>query len=328
MPSPLERSAGSGRGRSKSAAVDAVAERPGVLGSDREPISPELVLVSPELAALARAQLRADAEERERVAASAAQEAGAAAPVLPRPRPGEVLRPAARFPRRSSWIEGGVPIRASPVRLLAVATLAIAAIAYAALSSERGARPAEVFAPPPGVRLQAATTAPGALRSARPVAAASHGATVAARSRGRRAKPRVPVRRPVLRQKAVAVPLGPERQTPAKTPRNEPSPRPRRSVPARPPLAARVGAAPGVLGVEVASRPGAVLLRWQPPADFSRVVIRRFVDGRARATLVYSGRAKKFADRRVRPRTVYRYVIVSYDRSGRRSSGVPTVVST
>jgi hypothetical protein len=68
-----------------------------------------------------------------------------------------------------------------------------------------------------------------------------------------------------------------------------------------------------------------VRLTWSLPKanDFDHVEIRRSstVPGAAQ-TLVYSGKAKTFADRKVQNNVEYRYVITSLDRAGNSSPGV------
>jgi hypothetical protein len=90
---------------------------------------------------------------------------------------------------------------------------------------------------------------------------------------------------------------------------------------------ARRTPAPNVLGVIVRSDPNGVLLSWRPPHGSHHVVILR---GRGTTppatTVVYRGRSDRFRDRRVRT-GLYTYVIVNYDGTGNASSGIPTVVA-
>ncbi|HSL63450.1 MAG TPA: hypothetical protein VK874_02235 [Gaiellaceae bacterium] len=75
---------------------------------------------------------------------------------------------------------------------------------------------------------------------------------------------------------------------------------------------------------------GTVSIVWKAPADadFSHVRILRSVatEPAASAVAVYEGRAASFRDSKLRNGTQYRYVIVSFDRSGNRSAGVAFAV--
>ena len=86
--------------------------------------------------------------------------------------------------------------------------------------------------------------------------------------------------------------------------------------------------AANVLGVTAAVDTRGVRLAWQPPAGSRRVVVFRTLDdGKHRITL-FRGRATSIRDDSPRPCRTYRYMIVNYDRGGRRSTGVPTSVVT
>jgi hypothetical protein len=86
--------------------------------------------------------------------------------------------------------------------------------------------------------------------------------------------------------------------------------------------------AANVIGVETSVGPSGVTLAWTPPADSRQVVVLRArgVDGRA--VVVFRGRAARYRDSSARPCSSYRYTIVNHDRSGHRSTGVPTSVVT
>jgi hypothetical protein len=86
--------------------------------------------------------------------------------------------------------------------------------------------------------------------------------------------------------------------------------------------------AANVLGVAAQVAGPRVKLVWHPPASSTHVVVLRALGDRRRATVVFRGRATSFRDVSPRPCTVYRYTIVNYDRSGHRSTGVPTSVVT
>jgi hypothetical protein len=82
--------------------------------------------------------------------------------------------------------------------------------------------------------------------------------------------------------------------------------------------------AANVLGVTAqVDRPGVTLI-WHRPADSSQVVVLRSLAARTRGLVVYRGWASSYRDASPRPCTAYRYTIVNYDRTGHRSTGVPT----
>ena len=82
-----------------------------------------------------------------------------------------------------------------------------------------------------------------------------------------------------------------------------------------------------VLGVEAQVDDAGVMLSWQRPASSGHVVVLRR-RGAAHGGVVYEGKGASYSDSDVRRCTSYRYTIVSYDRSGRPSTGVPTSVVT
>jgi hypothetical protein len=75
---------------------------------------------------------------------------------------------------------------------------------------------------------------------------------------------------------------------------------------------------------------GILKLAWRRPADadFVRIFMakgRKAARGRPR-TLVYNGTGTRYTNRRFKNGTYYRYAIVSYDRAGNASRGLPVVV--
>lgn len=121
--------------------------------------------------------------------------------------------------------------------------------------------------------------------------------------------------------------LGSARTTksrPAATSRSTSPPAPLRPPKRREPAS---GWASNVLGVEAQVDDAGVTLSWQRPTTSGRVVILRR-RGAAHGGVVYAGRAASYSDSNVRRCTSYRYTIVNFDRSGRRSTGVPTSVVT
>src|SRR5262245_53076743 len=101
-------------------------------------------------------------------------------------------------------------------------------------------------------------------------------------------------------------------------------------APLRPPTGheAASGWASNVLGVEARVEEAGVTLAWNRPAGSSRVVVTRARGVHGHRSVLFRGRAASYRDASARPCTAYRYTIVNYDRSGRRSTGVPTSVVT
>jgi hypothetical protein len=101
-------------------------------------------------------------------------------------------------------------------------------------------------------------------------------------------------------------------------------------APLRPPKRreAASGWASNVLGVEARVEEAGVTLAWSRPAGSSRVVVTRTRGAQGHRSVLFRGRAASYRDASARPCTAYRYTIVNYDRSGRRSTGVPTSVVT
>ena len=91
---------------------------------------------------------------------------------------------------------------------------------------------------------------------------------------------------------------------------------------------APVAWAANVLGVTATVVARGVKLVWQPPSDSANVVVFRTTDNGNHSSVVFRGRATSFRDAPPRPCSTYRYTIVSYDRSGHPSTGVPTSVVT
>jgi hypothetical protein len=83
-----------------------------------------------------------------------------------------------------------------------------------------------------------------------------------------------------------------------------------------------------VLGVTAAVDAREVRLVWQSPSDSDHVVVFRTTDNSKHSLIVYRGRGTSVRDAPPRPCSTYRYTILSYDRSGHPSTGVPTSVVT
>jgi hypothetical protein len=78
-----------------------------------------------------------------------------------------------------------------------------------------------------------------------------------------------------------------------------------------------------VVAVSVVSHRGQATLRWLPPRQFDHVaIVRRPGIAGSRRGEVYSGRGTSFTDRAVKKGIDYRYLLIAYDRRGRRSRGV------
>ena len=86
--------------------------------------------------------------------------------------------------------------------------------------------------------------------------------------------------------------------------------------------------AANVLGVTAAVDARGVRLVWQSPPGSDHVVVFRTTDNGKHGLIVYRGRATSVRDAPPRPCSTYRYTILSYDRSGHSSTGVPTSVVT
>jgi hypothetical protein len=91
---------------------------------------------------------------------------------------------------------------------------------------------------------------------------------------------------------------------------------------------APVTSAANVLGVTAAVDARGVRLVWQSPPGSDHVVVFRTANNSKSGFIVFRGRATSVRDVPPRPCTPYRYTIVSYDRGGHRSTGVPTSVVT
>jgi hypothetical protein len=88
------------------------------------------------------------------------------------------------------------------------------------------------------------------------------------------------------------------------------------------------GWAANVLGVEARVEESGVTLVWKRPANSRRVAVLRARGAHGHRSVLFRGRGASYRDASARPCTAYRYTIVNYDRSGRRSTGVPTSVVT
>ena len=86
--------------------------------------------------------------------------------------------------------------------------------------------------------------------------------------------------------------------------------------------------AANVLGVTAAVDARGVRLVWQSPSDSDHVVVFRTANNGKPGFIVFRGRATSVRDVPPRRCNTYRYTIVSYDRGGHRSTGVPTSVVT
>jgi hypothetical protein len=86
--------------------------------------------------------------------------------------------------------------------------------------------------------------------------------------------------------------------------------------------------AANVLGVTAAVDARGVSLVWQSPPGSDHVVVFRTAKNGKPGFIVFRGRATGVRDVPPRRCTAYRYTIVSYDRGGHRSTGVPTSVVT
>jgi hypothetical protein len=91
---------------------------------------------------------------------------------------------------------------------------------------------------------------------------------------------------------------------------------------------APVTRAANVLGVTAAIDARGVRLVWQSPPGSDHVVVFRTADNSKHGFVVFRGRATSVRDVPPRRCNTYRYTIVSYDRGGHRSTGVPTSVVT
>jgi hypothetical protein len=83
-----------------------------------------------------------------------------------------------------------------------------------------------------------------------------------------------------------------------------------------------------VLGVSADVSSRGVRLAWKPPAGSDGVVVFRKLRDAKHSVTVFRGRANRVRDVSPRPCSSYRYTIVSYDRAGHPSTGVPTSVVT
>lgn len=95
---------------------------------------------------------------------------------------------------------------------------------------------------------------------------------------------------------------------------------PRKAAAVRTPRRSR-----NVLGVIVSLSPRSVTIRWRAPTSSRHVIVLRRKRGASKDLVVYRGTRPWLQDASLQPGT-YTYVIVNYDRGGRASSGVPTVV--
>ena len=85
--------------------------------------------------------------------------------------------------------------------------------------------------------------------------------------------------------------------------------------------------AANVLGVMALVDGGGVRLVWESPSASDHVVVSRTAEN-GEQRIIFRGRTTSVRDDSPQSCRMYRYTIVSYDRQGRRSTGVPTSVMT
>ena len=290
------------------------------------PISPELVLVDPELAPRARALLDrqpwsvARSEQPPDTVSLGAGAAAQTAPLVSNARLIEQLsegRIAAEpdewqygSARRRRWrhVTGAAVLCAQPPRRRF----------FSLGDRQRPDRPARRG--PDGTVSSAAATEQQATQRKRVASSASGPGETASDARASTAGSSDP---PTKTEREASVTEKPKaqvagRRTTHPRPRvTRPTPRPRTTAP-RP---------SNVLGVVASTQGGAVTLRWQPPRGAVGVVIRRRPGRGADETTVYEGTRKVYVDRTVQEGVVYRYSIVTKGKRGTRSKGVAVFVT-
>jgi hypothetical protein len=118
-------------------------------------------------------------------------------------------------------------------------------------------------------------------------------------------------------ERRTAAPVARPETLRAARPRTSPASDDRVRKPARRPV-------PVVLGVIATAGDGYVRLQWQRPPGVERVAVLR--GNRRRTVEQYRGGRQTFVEKGLRNGVQYRYVLVSYDRWGRSSEGVITVI--
>jgi hypothetical protein len=270
-----------------------------------EPISPELVLIDAELAATARALLPDLAVRYPRPAPRSVEEAGEVPRLVETPEPpiaplvwadDDEVELDAWERKAPSWrFRAGVA--ATVAALFALSAFVVLSWRGSALdpraADRQGARPSSPgrgVPPPVPATSTPGTTLPGE------TSPGGSGTTQPTQTETAEQPPKAP-----------PPPPPPFRPPPPPTP-TRPSPS-------------------NVLGVVVTAGSRRVTLQWQRPADAVAVIILRRPGRHGAESTVYEGTRNKYVDRTVRNRIAYSYLIISRDRQGRLSSGVPTVVT-
>ena len=264
------------------------------------PISPELVLVDPELAAAARASLSVEAPEvrggpshrPDRVPLAAVAELGPS-------RDADEDRWEYGPSRRRRWVRGAV------VFVGGCALVAAAAFYGNGLVAIEPAIDA-VVEPPASKSAEPANEPVPPVISPRP----RRRSAAAKREQGKHAGQTRPLKPPAPAPKRAAP--SPPRRRP-----NNPAPRSTGSSARRP---------SNVLGVVVSVRGRAVVLEWQRPKAARGVMIRRRPGRGSSESTVYEGNGTSYADRTVRKGVTYHYLIITKGRQGNLSTGVAAVV--
>jgi hypothetical protein len=290
------------------------------------PISPELVLVDPELAARARAL-----PDRQpwRVARSEQPpdtvplDVGAAAQTARLVTNATLIEQLSEdriAAEPDEWQYGSARRRRWPQVTGAVVVVCAAAAAAFLLAGRSATTGPSREAGPDGTVSSAAATEQQATQGERVASSASRPGRTASDGRANTAGNSDP---PTKREREASVTEKPKahvagRRTTHRRPRvTRPTPRPRTTAP-RP---------SNVLGVVASTQGGAVTLRWQPPRGAVGVLIRRRPGRGADETTVYEGARKVYVDRTVREGVVYRYSLVTKGKRGTRSKGVAVFVT-
>jgi hypothetical protein len=272
----------------------------------REPISPELVLIDAELAATARAQLPDFAVRYPSPAPPRVEEAGEVPALVetPEPPPSAPLTWADDDEVELDAWERKAPSWRFRAGVAATVAALFALSAFLVLSWRGSA-----LDPRAAVRQGAGPSSPGREVPPPVPATSTPGTTLPGETSPGGSGTTQPTQTETAEQppKAPPPPPPPLRPPPPPTPTG------------RPPS--------NVLGVVVTAGSRRVTLQWQRPANAVAVIILRRPGRHGAESTVYEGTSNKYVDRTVRNRIAYRYLIISRDRQGRLSSGVPTVVT-